>query len=179
MRFVALLRGINVGGNNLVKMADLKRAFEAAGFSEVATIIASGNVVFSAPRGGHEARIEAALAKAFGYDARVVVRSQAQMRRTVQQAPKGWPRPGSRCYVVFTKAPLTPAKVLRAAPPRAGVDKASTSPGAVYYETAMDARTRSGLQKLLVVPEYKLATIRNFATCRKILDRMAGPRGPS
>ena len=172
MRFVALLRGVNVGGNNLVKMADLKRAFEAAGFADVATVLASGNVLFSAPKGSHEARIEKALSKAFGYEARVVVRSEAQMRRTVQRAPKGWPRAGSRCYVVFTKAPLTPAKVLRAAPPRDGVDTAATCPGAVHYETRMDARTRSGLQKLLVVSEYKLATIRNFATCRKILDRM-------
>ncbi|MBI2078916.1 MAG: DUF1697 domain-containing protein [Euryarchaeota archaeon] len=172
MRYVALLRGINVGGNHLIKMSDLKRAFESAGFSDVETVIASGNVLFSAPKGSHEARIETALSKAFAYDARVLVRSEAQLRQTVRRAPQGWPRNGHRCYVVFVKTPLTPARLLRVAPPRPGVDAASSSPGAVYYETRMDARTRSGLQKLLVTPEYKLATIRNFASCSKVLKRM-------
>lgn len=174
MRFVALLRGINVGGSNLIRMADLKRTFQALGFADVETVIASGNVVFSAPKGGYEAAIEAEISKRFGYEARVVVRSEVQMRRTVKQAPKGWPRKGARCYVVFVKAPLTAGKVLRVAPAQPGVDVATKTAGAVYYETRMDARTRSGLQKLLVTPEYKLSTIRNFATCRKILARMGG-----
>ena len=172
MRFVAFLRGINVGGKNVIRMADLKRAFESMGFEDVATVIASGNVLFSAPRGDHEPRIERALSEACGYEARALVRSESQLRRVVGQAPKGWPRADTRCYVVFVKAPLTAAKLLRVAPPRPGVDTAIARPGAVYYGTRKDARTRSGLQKLLLTPEYKLATIREFATCSRILGRM-------
>jgi hypothetical protein len=46
-QYVALLRGINVGGNNLIKMADLKACFEKLDLAEVATYIQSGNVLFS------------------------------------------------------------------------------------------------------------------------------------
>ena len=48
-RYVALLRGINVGGKNLIRMPALKAAFEAAGFEDVSTYIQSGNVLFSSP----------------------------------------------------------------------------------------------------------------------------------
>src|SRR5438552_14543588 len=63
-RYVALLRGINVGGNNLIKMGALKACFEKQGFGDVATYIASGNVLFSESAAGAAklaAGIEAAL----------------------------------------------------------------------------------------------------------------------
>ena len=67
-RFVALLRGVNVGGRNLVAMADLRAAFEAAGFEAVRTYIHSGNVLFGsdAPRPSLEDAVEAMLEQRFG-----------------------------------------------------------------------------------------------------------------
>ena len=66
VQHLALLRGINVGGKKLVKMADLRTAFEELGFAEVSTYIASGNVLFRAPRQKRAelaARIESDLTK--------------------------------------------------------------------------------------------------------------------
>ena len=77
-RYVALLRGINVGGKNLIKMTDLKACFEALGFENVSTYIQSGNVLFSANKSNQAkltSRIEEALSKTFNYKSRVVVRS--------------------------------------------------------------------------------------------------------
>src|ERR687897_2905327 len=93
-RYVALLRGINVGGKNAVPMPALKASFEEAGFANVATYIQSGNVVFDAPSSSQAEltrRIEGILRKAFGhYEASLVVRSRSQMRAIVDRAPKGF-----------------------------------------------------------------------------------------
>ena len=81
-RYVALLRGINVGGNNLIKMTALKTCFEKQGLLEVVTYIQSGNVVFGAADGASDTlcgRIERALADAFRYDANVVLRTHKEM----------------------------------------------------------------------------------------------------
>jgi hypothetical protein len=69
-RYVALLRGINVGGNNLIRMPALKTCFEAQFFGDVATFIASGNVLFTARRAGQRGLtrgIEETLSKTFAY----------------------------------------------------------------------------------------------------------------
>src|SRR5512141_1230690 len=81
-RYVALLRGINVGGNNLIRMADLRACLEADGFDDVRTYIQSGNVVFTASGGPATLteRLERTLSAAFGYEATVAVRSARQFR---------------------------------------------------------------------------------------------------
>jgi uncharacterized protein (DUF1697 family) len=82
-RYVALLRGINVGGKNKVAMADLRAAFTDAGLADVSTYIASGNVLFSSmrPAAALEDDIEAFLEERLGMPLVVVVRSQRQRSR--------------------------------------------------------------------------------------------------
>ena len=88
--YVALLRGINVGGNRMIKMADLRAVFTAAGGTDVVTYIQSGNVVFS-----HAARSERTLAtelekrlvKAAGFKVPVVLRTAAQLARVIADCP--------------------------------------------------------------------------------------------
>ncbi|MEX2421044.1 MAG: DUF1697 domain-containing protein, partial [Actinomycetota bacterium] len=110
--YVALLRGINVGGKNLIKMPALKACFEENGFEDVATYIQSGNVLFTAP-GTRAAeltrRIEMMLAEAFAYVPTVVVRNRKQMRAIVEPAPKGFgSEPAKYQYnVIFLKEPLS------------------------------------------------------------------------
>src|SRR5688572_9546175 len=91
-RYVALLRGINVGGKNLIKMTALKACFEDGGLREVATYIQSGNVVFTSAGSAATLtlEIEAMLAKAFTYDASVVLRTRKQMQTVVSGAPEGF-----------------------------------------------------------------------------------------
>ena len=89
--YVALLRGINVGGKNLIKMPALQACFEANGFENVATYIQSGNVLFDFVRDPARPlakRIEAMLAATFGHQGMVVVRSRKQMRAVVERAPR-------------------------------------------------------------------------------------------
>lgn len=130
-RHLALLRGINVGGKNLVKMADLRGAFEGMGFGEVSTFIASGNVLFRAPRQRRAelaARVEKELTSRFGTELRVVILSDSQLRRVVDEAPRGFGSPDLRCDVIFLRKPLTVAKALAVAETREGVDRSGRDP---------------------------------------------------
>ena len=103
---LALLRGINVGGRNVIRMADLRDCFEAEGFRDVVTYIQSGNVIFRSPSSGLgtlTTRIEGMLAAAFGYEARVAVRSREQMQAVVEGAPAGFgTRPDAYRYESLT-----------------------------------------------------------------------------
>ncbi|HXY45788.1 MAG TPA: DUF1697 domain-containing protein [Acidimicrobiales bacterium] len=80
--YVALLRGINLGGHNKVPMGELRALCRRLGLEDVATYIQSGNVVFSSPlddRAQLTGEIESAIAAAFGFDVPVVLRSEAQL----------------------------------------------------------------------------------------------------
>lgn len=87
-RFVAFLRGINVGGNKLVSMAKLKALFENLGFSDVRTLLQSGNVVFTASSSSTlERRCQAEFSKCFGFSSEFVVRSAAEIAKIVASNP--------------------------------------------------------------------------------------------
>jgi uncharacterized protein (DUF1697 family) len=172
-KYVALLRGINVGGRNKVPMAELRSAFEAAGYSEVRTYIQSGNVLFGskAPRASLEADIETMLERHLGYPLVVVVRSQTQLRSVVAHAPaKFGAKPDTyHSDAIFLRAPLTPAQVLKVVKLRDGVDQAWAGKGVVYFARLSAERTKSRMSSIAGTPEYANMTIRNWATTTKLL----------
>ena len=93
MTFVALLRGINVGGRNITKMAALKACLEGAGLDRVETLIQSGNVVFETRQKSNAkltAHIDAAIETALGIDPRVVVLSRDRLETVLDEAPAAW-----------------------------------------------------------------------------------------
>ncbi|MDQ2754639.1 MAG: DUF1697 domain-containing protein [Actinomycetota bacterium] len=119
-RYIAFLRGINVGGHQ-VKMPVLKQSFLELGFGEVATFIASGNVIFDAATtddpAALEAGIEGHLQGRLGYEVATFVRTRAELAAVAAKEP--WPpaslAAGDTRYVVFLRAPLakdTAASVL-------------------------------------------------------------------
>jgi uncharacterized protein (DUF1697 family) len=178
-RYVALLRGINVGGNNLIKMTALKSCFEKQGFDNVVTYIQSGNVLFSAvgPDAARLApRIEAALAAAFDYKASIVLRSEKEMRAIVARAPAGFgTQPDKYRYdVIFLKAPLTAAAAIKDVPAKPGVDQAHAGPGVLYFSRLVAKATSSRLGKIVAMPMYKSMTIRNWNTTTKLLQLLDG-----
>ena len=86
--YVAFLRGINVGGNALIKMTELKKAFEALGFSKVTPVLASGNVVFESDNGVNlKQRIEAMLAKRFKIQGMAIIRSASDISALLKSNP--------------------------------------------------------------------------------------------
>jgi uncharacterized protein (DUF1697 family) len=172
-RYVALLRGINVGGRNQVAMAELRAAFEGGEHTDVTTYIQSGNVLFrsSAPRAQLEADIECMLERRFGFPIVVVVRSHTQLRSVVSQAPAGFgTEPGTyHSDAIFLRSPVRPQQVMKIVRLREGVDRAWPGRGVVYFARLSAERTKSRLSSIVGTPEYANMTIRSWNTTTKLL----------
>lgn len=172
--YAALLRGINVGGRNIISMADLRAVFETGGYGGVRTYIQSGNVVFTtdAPRDGLEDALETLLERDIGRPVTVVLRSRQQLREVVASAPDGFgDEPDAYRYdAMFLKAPLTPDQVLEVLDLREGVDRAWPGPGMVYFSRDARQLTKSRMSKITTAPAYQRMTIRNWRTTTKLLE---------
>jgi uncharacterized protein (DUF1697 family) len=176
-RHVALLRGINVGGNNLIKMAELKASFESMGFSDVETYIASGNVIFTTKPAKKPAlvkTIEKALDQAFGYASRVVVITSDDLELVVAEAPRGFGQEPKkyRYDVLFVKEPLVAREALKEVPLKEGVDEAFAGKHALYFRRLVAKATQSRLSRLVQLPIYQNITIRNWNTTTKLLEKL-------
>jgi uncharacterized protein (DUF1697 family) len=177
MRYVALLRGINVGGKSLVRMADLKECVEELGYDDVSTFIASGNVLFATSERDAaelESTLEQALDRRFGLPIAVVVRSRADLRRTVEAIPSSWiGNDRLRVNVAFLRRTLDGRRLARELQPREGVDELVATKSALIWATRRDALTRSGMQKLIGGAAYKDMTVRNLNTTLKLHELLA------
>jgi uncharacterized protein (DUF1697 family) len=177
-RYVALLRGINVGGNNIIRMADLRTSFEGMGFTSVQTYIQSGNVVFASKlvdRTRLTGTIEKALSQAFDYASRIVLVSAQELETVVTEAPAGFGKqPNEYRYdVLFVKEPLTAAEALQQVSRREGVDTADAGTHALYFRRLISKAAQSQLPKLAQQPVYRSITIRNWNTTTRLLEMVS------
>lgn len=180
-QYLALLRGINVGGRNIIPMADLRAAFDAAGYGEVRTYIQTGNVLFdsSEPNANLERLIESALEQQFGIALTVVVRSRRQLRQIVHKAPADFGRHPELHHsdVIFLKSPLSARQALAVLKPRHGVDAAWRGTRVLYVARLSARRTETRLTRITSAPEYQQMTIRSWATTTKLLALLDEGRG--
>jgi uncharacterized protein (DUF1697 family) len=173
-RYIALLRGINVGGHKKVPMADLRAALADAGFEDVKTYVQSGNVALTAKERSPAKvgrKVEQAIEDAFGFDVAVVVRSREEIAALVEDDPLGdvATNPTYR-VVVFLAEKLDPKRV-------ADVDPAAFAPEAFAlrdYEIVMWAPAGQRDSKLVKTLSEKrtgvVGTARNWKTVLKLLD---------
>jgi uncharacterized protein (DUF1697 family) len=171
VNYLALIRGINVGGKNLVKMTELRAAFEEVGHLDVETFIASGNVLFRAARQSRDElanAIESHLSRRFGIELKVVLLTAAQLRRVIEGAPDGFGADTDRCDVVFLRKPLTVKKALARVETRDGVDRVWEGSGVLYFARLKAKASTTRLSKIAVTPEYQNMTIRSWSTTRKL-----------
>ena len=144
VRYLALLRGINVGGKNLVKMSELRAALEEMGLADVATYIDSGNFVFRAPRPARPElakRLESALSERFGIELKLVLLTQraAEARRHRGSA---WVRRGDRSVRrgIPVRSP-TVKRAVAAMETKEGVDRLWVGTGVVYFSRLTEKAT--------------------------------------
>lgn len=176
MVFVALLRGINVGGKNKVDMKQLKAAFEEAGMTSVRTYINSGNVIFSSTnrsRARLAEQLEDAIADTFGFHVDVLVRDLKSMKAIVKALPKTWVNDASmKCDVMFLWGDVARASVVKELAIKPEIEEVKYIAGALIWRVDRKAITRSGQMKLARSPLYKRMTIRNCNTARKLVELM-------
>ena len=169
--YLALLRGINVGGNNMISMKALKASFERLGFKNVSTYINSGNVLFRAPRQKSDelaSRIEAELRKRFRAERKIVLLTAAQLTKVIDGAPSGFGGPAHRCDVIFLRKPLTVRKAFAALEMKEGVDEAWPGKRVLYYSRLTAKASSSRMSKVVATPEYQDMTIRSWSTTTKL-----------
>jgi uncharacterized protein (DUF1697 family) len=177
MRYVALLRGINVGGKTLVKMADLKACIEGLGFDGVSTYIASGNVLFSSDERDAaklERAIDNAIEKRFRLPVKVVVLDRAAYARIVKAIPKSWVGDQTlRANVAFVRRGTDAKQVVRELEPDEAVEEVKAVSGAILWATKRDALNKSVMRKLIGGAAYKELTVRNLNTTLKLQELLA------
>jgi uncharacterized protein (DUF1697 family) len=183
MRYVALLRGINVGGKNTVEMAGLKKCLEELGFHKISTYIASGNLIFESdkPAGEVAELIEKALPEKFKLDddlIKVLVLSSDQLQSVIDNKPRGFGDEPEKYHsdAIFLIG-IDAASVMPLFRPREGVDRVWPGNGVIYSQRLSSQRlssqrTKSRLSKIMGEPEYKSMTIRTWGTVLKLLEML-------
>jgi uncharacterized protein (DUF1697 family) len=170
-RFVVLLRGVNVRGTNM-KMADLAAVVSDRGYSDVKTVLASGNVVLESPDAAAAIKddLESALRKRFGYEAWVHVLTTEQLKKIVDGYPFERGRPGWHDYVMFTLDPAVRTALL-AVEPDPEVESTQGGPGVVYWTVERGSTIGSTLGKAMGAAKYKPhLTTRNVNTLDKLVS---------
>lgn len=179
--YIALLRGINVGGKNKVKMAELKAMFEAIGFSRVETYIQSGNVVFEAEEEETEEalrrKIEGEFARVFGFPVIIVLRSADEWERIIRECPfseaeikeaESANDEGESMYVALLLQEPSQEKAEQLAAIKSRSDECRISGRDTYLllrQSIRNSKLAINLQKLDVA-----VTVRNWKTMNKLFD---------
>ena len=175
MKYICLLRGINVGGNNKVPMADLRDCFEQLGFENVSTYINSGNVIFeTAPTDDAVLveKCEAAIEEKFGFTVRLAVISAAELHDSMKHAPKWWGETADeRHNALFVIAPTTAEEVVDAVGEiRPEYEKMGHHGRIIFWTAAIKTISRTRWAKIVGTKPYQNVTIRNANTARKLIE---------
>jgi uncharacterized protein (DUF1697 family) len=180
MIYVALLRGLNVGGNNKVEMKKLKTTFELLGFTNVVTYINSGNIIFEDMSKGQDVivnDIEKAIKQDFQLEIKVLVRNFENIETICQKLPATWLKNEiMRTDVMFLWPKFDRPEIMEQIQINP-VDHVKYLPGAVLWNVEGKNYSKSGILKLMGTELYKYMTIRNVNTVRKLHQMMTNING--
>lgn len=173
-RFLALLRGINVGGKNIIAKDDLRLCFEDLGLSNVRTYIQSGNILFRSEESSVKeltAAVEAGLSDRFSYEAQAVIMPHRKYKSAVAAAPDGWGTDDEQKHnALFTLNGTTPKKVLaQLVAPKTDGETVTTGPGVIFWSASKSHLTKTTMMRLAKEPVYQQMTIRTHNTVFKLL----------
>jgi uncharacterized protein (DUF1697 family) len=170
MIFVALLRGINVGGNNKVEMIRLKGLFESLGFINVKTYINSGNIIFCTDEDKNlTERIKTAVTKEFNLNIDVVIRTYPEIKVISQAVPSSWTNDTEqKTDIFFLSEEVNNESILDMLIIKPEIDTVKYIYGAIVWKVTRKNVTKSGLLKIIGTDLYKKVTVRNVNTLRKL-----------
>jgi uncharacterized protein (DUF1697 family) len=172
-RYVALLRGINVGGNKKVPMAQLRKVLEGLGYTDVATLLQSGNAVFTAKEKSPEKvarQLETAIAKEFGFEVSVIIRTRDELAAAIQANPLSGAEDAPSRFLVTFLSGVPDKKRLQEIDPAAYLPDEFRVVGREIYARFPNGIGNSKLATVLggrrlgVIP-----TARNWSTVTKLL----------
>jgi len=174
--YVALLRGINVGGKNKIEMAKLKQTFERLGFANVQTFIASGNVIFRTDESDYEKlvqKIESAMKTDFGITIKVLLRDFKSMEKLVRAIPASWVNDKHiKCDVMFLWKDIDNKDILKTLPSNPAIEDVEYVSGAVLWRIDRENASKSRMFKIVGTKLHQQMTVRNPNTVRKLYELM-------
>jgi len=176
MKYIALLRGINVGGNNKVSMAELRECFEEAGFKEVSTYINSGNVLFESTKKSDAELVdicETAIEKRFGFRIICAVISAEELHDSIAHAPEWWDKgaPAIKHNALFVIAPKTAKEIMdEVGEPKLEYEQVAAHGRVIFWSAAFKTFGRTQYNKIVGTPAYQFVTIRNSNTAKKLVE---------
>ena len=175
-KYIALLRGVNVGGKNIIKMGALKSACERQGFQNVVTYINSGNLIFDSDLGetAVKAACEKLIAEEFGLDITVFVLSAADLTVALTHAPEWWNQaPDARHDVFFVIPPMTAAEICAyVGAINEEYEKADHYGRVIFWSARREPFTRTRWSKMISTDKtvYLAITVRNANTALKLAE---------
>lgn len=170
-RYAGFLRGVNVGGVNM-RMADVTAALGEAGFADVRTILASGNVVLDSELAGStvRAKAEEALRDSFGYEAWVLVYELDEVRTIAEGYPFETEVDGHHSYVTFVSDPDALDELAALIDDAGPGEKIARGDGVLYWQVPKSGTLNSTIGRTMGKKRYKSSTTtRNLRTLAKVL----------
>jgi uncharacterized protein (DUF1697 family) len=175
MKFIALLRGINVGGNNKVSMSELKATFESLAFANVQTYINSGNVIFDSDIHDKVTLVnlcEKAIESKFGFRVVCSIIKATELHDALAKVPSWWGTgDGSKHNALFIIAPTTAQDVIKEvgdAEPE--YEKVAAIEPIIFWSAPLETFSRTRYSKIVGTKSYASVTIRNANTTKKLAD---------
>ncbi len=179
MRYIALLRGINVGGHNKISMPNLKAAYERRGFKNVATYINSGNIIFDSPLDKTDLKdtCEALIVEEFGLNVTVCILSSTDLASALAHAPKWWNEaPNSRHNAFFVIPPATAESLCaRVGATKEEYEKVAYHGMVIFWSAPLTSFSRTRWSKIISTDKtvYHAITVRNANTTLNLAELTA------
>lgn len=175
MKYLALLRGINVGGKNIIKKDTLKSIFESVGCSSVRTYIQSGNVLFSSDDSEHKLRdaLEKTLEEKIGAKIPILLLTEMRYKFMMENAPKKWNQDSTKKYNALFLIDKTKIEDALAGFPtfRQADEQLSGVEGVLFWFGSKDNYAQTAYARDLAKSSlYQNVTIRNGNTTLKLLE---------
>jgi len=175
MIYIALLRGINVGGKNKVSMADLKICFQTLGFTNVQTYINSGNVIFETElidKAKLVAGCEHAIEKQFGFAVICSVIFASELHDALKHAPSWWGNDDTvKHNALFVIAPTTAKEVMKeVGEAKPQYERVAAYEPIIFWSAPLETFGRTRYSKIVGTKSYKSVTIRNANTTKRLAE---------
>lgn len=179
-KYVALLRGVNVGGNHRVPKKEFQAVLEGLGFTDVVIYLNSGNAVFASDAKPDTTEVQTALETHFGFAIPTLLLSGEQIQAIAAAIPVDWtndpPKPdksGQKSDVLYLFDELNTPDILETIGYRPDVEVMMYVNGAVLANVTRVNQSKYSLLKMMGTPHYKQMTIRNINTARKLAELVA------
>lgn len=177
MRYVALLRGVNVGGKNRVPKQDFQTVLEGLGFRDVVIYLNSGNAVFTSDDVVESRDVQTALEEYFGFAIPTLLLPGDKVQKIAETIPLDWtndaPRPdksGQKSDVLYLFDEINTPNILDDIGYKSDIEKMIYVDGAVITNVSRANQSKGSLQKLIGTELYSHMTIRNINTARKLAE---------